>query len=49
MVSVSYFQKQGLKVFLEKLKAQGWLYLFTNTKRGYFVPELDAFYANFHV
>jgi len=33
-------------VFLEKLNAQGWLNLFTNTKRGCFVPNLVEFYAN---
>ena len=33
-------------MFLEKLKAQGWLDLFTNTKQGCSVPELAEFYAN---
>jgi len=33
-------------VSLEKLEAQGWLALFTNTKRGYSGPELAEFYAN---
>ena len=46
MTKVLYFQEQGLGVFLEKLKAQGWLDLFTNTKPGYSVPELAEFYAN---
>ena len=49
MIKVSYFQEQGLGVFLEKLKAQGWLDLFTNTKWGYSVPELAEFYANYVV
>ena len=31
LVRVSYFQEQGLEVFLDKLKAQGWFELFTNT------------------
>jgi len=46
VVKVSYFQEQGLGVFLEKLEAQGWLDLFTDTKRGYSVPDLAEFYAN---
>ena len=29
IVKVNYFEEQGLWVFLEKLKAQGWLELFT--------------------
>ena len=33
-------------MFLEKLEAQGWLELFTNIKRGYFVSKLAEFYAN---
>jgi len=32
LVRVSYFQDQGLEVFLEKLRAQGWYELFTNTQ-----------------
>jgi len=36
-------------VFLKKLEAQGWLELFTTTKRGCFVPELAQFYANYVV
>jgi len=35
-----------MKVFLDKLKAQGWLDLFTNTQMECFVPELAEFYAN---
>jgi len=31
IVKIGYFREQGLGVFLEKLKAQGWLELFTNT------------------
>ena len=46
VVKVSYFQEQGLTVFLEKLEAQGWLDLFTDTKRGYLVSDLAEFYAN---
>jgi len=46
VVKVSYFQEQGLGVFLEKLEAQGWLDLFTDTKRGCSVPNLAEFYAN---
>jgi len=46
MVKVSYFQEHGLGVFMEKLEAQGWLELFTNTKRGCYVLKLAAFYAN---
>jgi len=33
-------------VFLEKLNAQDWLNLFTNTKRGCSVLDLAEFYAN---
>jgi len=43
---VSYFQEQGLGVFLEKLEAQRWLDLFTDTMRGCSVPDLAEFYAN---
>jgi len=28
---VEYFQEQGLEVFLDKLRVQGWLELFRNT------------------
>jgi len=34
VVKVSYFQEQGLSVFLEKLEDKGWLDLFTDTKKG---------------
>jgi len=33
-------------VFLEKLEAQGWLDLFTDTKKGWSLPDLAEFYAN---
>ena len=33
-------------MFLDKLKAQGWLDLFTNTQMGCSVPDLAEFYAN---
>jgi len=46
VVKIAYFQAQGLGVFLEKLEAQGWLDLFTNTYRGCSVPDLAEFYAN---
>ena len=36
IVKVQYFEEQGLGVFLEKLRAQGWLELF----------DLAEFYAN---
>jgi len=45
-VKVAYFQEQGLKVFLEKLRVQGWLDLFTNTQLGCSIPDLTEFYAN---
>jgi len=32
-------------VFLDKLRVQGWLELFTNTKLGCFGPGLAEFYA----
>jgi len=31
IVKVGYFKEQGPEVFLEKLRSQGWLELFTNT------------------
>jgi len=34
IVKVAYFKEQGLEVFLEKLRSQGWLKLFTNTQMG---------------
>jgi len=46
LVKVSYFQKQGLEAFLEKLKAQGWFELFTNTQMGCSQPDVAEFYAN---
>jgi len=46
VVKVSYFQKQGLGVFVEKIKAQGWLELFSDPKRWCSVPDLAEFYAN---
>jgi len=33
-------------VFLDKLRAQGWLELFTNTQLGCSVSNLAEFYAN---
>ena len=33
-------------MFLEKLRVQGWLGLFTNTQMGCSVPDLIKFYAN---
>jgi len=33
-------------VSLEKLKDQGWLDLFTDTKKGCLVPDLAKFYVN---
>ena len=32
---------------MEKLRAQGWLELFTNTQLGCSVAELAEFYANY--
>ena len=46
LVKVRYFQEQGLAVFLEKLKAQGWFELFTNTQMGCSQPDVAEFYAN---
>lgn len=46
LVKVRYFQEQGLEVFLEKLKAQGWFELFTNTQVGCSQPDVAEFYAN---
>ena len=45
-MKVQYFEEQGLRVFLKKLRAQGWLELITNTQLGCSVPELTEFYAN---
>ena len=33
-------------MFLDKLRAQGWLELFTNTQLGCSQPDLAEFYAN---
>ena len=46
LVRVSYFQDQGLEVFLEKLRAQGLYELFMNTQLGCSQPDVDEFYAN---
>jgi len=46
LVKVSYFQEQGLEVFLDKLKAQGWFELFTNTQMQSSQPDVAEFYAN---
>jgi len=36
-------------VFLDKLKAQGWFELFTNTQMGCSQPDVAEFYANVSV
>jgi len=46
IVKVGYFQEQGLEVFLDKRKAQGWFELFTNTQLGCSQPDIAEFYAN---
>ena len=46
IVKVPYFKEQGLEVFLEKLKTQGWLAVFMNTNKGCFVLDLAELYAN---
>ena len=46
LAKVSYFQEQGLEVFLEKLKAEGWFELFTNTQTECSQPDVAEFYAN---
>jgi len=46
IVKVRYFQEQGLEVFLDKLKAQGWFELFTNTQLGCSQPDVAEFYVN---
>ena len=46
LIKLSYFQEQGLEVFLDKLKAQGWYELFTNTQMGCSQPDVTEFYAN---
>ena len=45
-MKVNYFKEQGLGLFFDKLKAQGWLELFTNTHRGCSVPDLAEFHVN---
>jgi len=45
IVKVGYFKEQGLELFLEKLRSQGWLELFTNTQLGCSQPDLAEFYA----
>ena len=45
IVKVDYFREQGLEVFLEKLRRQEWLELFTNTQLGCSQPDLAEFYA----
>jgi len=46
LVKVSYFQEQGLEVFIDKLKAQAWFELFTDTQMGCSQPDVAEFYAN---
>jgi len=46
IVKVGFFREHGLEVFLDKLRAQGWLELFTNTQLGCSEPDLAEFYAN---
>jgi len=45
IVKVGYFREQGLEVFLEKLRRQGWLELFTNTQLVCSQLDLVEFYA----
>ena len=45
-MKVEYFREQGLEVFLDKLKAQGWLDLLASTQMGYSILNLAEFYAN---
>ena len=42
MVKVKYFEEQGLGVFRQKLRAQGWF----DTQLGCSVHELAEFYTN---
>ena len=49
IVNVTYFQEQGLVVFLDKLKAHEWLKLFAHTHLGCSVPDLAEFYANCNI
>ena len=46
IVKVGYFREHELEVFLDKLKAQGWFELFTNTSMGCSQPDVAEFYAN---
>jgi len=46
VLKISYFQEQGLGLYLEKLEAQDWLDLFINTKRACSALDLDEFFAN---
>jgi len=45
ILKIAYFQEQGLEVFLDRLRQQGWLELFTNTNLGCSLPDLAEFYA----
>ena len=45
-VRVKFFQDQGLELFLDKIKAQGWYELSTNTKMVCSQPDVAEFYAN---
>ena len=49
IVKGTYLQEQGLEVFLDELRAQGWLELFANTQLGCSVPNLAEFYANCNI
>ena len=49
IVKIDYFREQGFEVFLDKLRDQGWLELFTNTQMGCSQPDLAEFYANVSV
>jgi len=46
IVKASYFHDQGLEVFLDKLRAQGWYELFMKTQLGCSQPDIAEFYAN---
>ena len=49
IVKVAYFREQGLEVFLDKIRSQGRLELFTNTQMGCSTPKLAEFYARVSV
>ena len=49
IVKAGYFREQELEEFLNKLKAQGWFELFTNTPMGCSQPDVAEFYANISV